>query len=160
MPHRVRQFLEAGRRPTAADRELAERWLSQALLALFLAQHPRDVVHGAECARWLLARGYDDRDLVSAALVHDVGKGWQRPGDRVVYVITAAARLAPAIASGDSRFDLRRAVARSLAHAASGAAALAAAGATPRMVQLTRNHHSKANGDVMLAALQQADAAT
>lgn len=156
---RARQFLTAGLKPAPADLELAARHLSPALLALFLRQHPRDVVHGAATARWLLDRGHDDKDLIAAALLHDVGKGDQRRIDRVAYVAAGWIGLSRRLGRPDSRLALRRAVARSLAHSETGAAALATAGAGERIVNLARHHHASAGDDAMLALLQQADAA-
>jgi hypothetical protein len=157
MRRRVRQFLEAGRRPTESDLAVARAHLDVELLALFLAQHPRDVVHAVTTARWLLARGHDDRDLVTAALVHDVGKGNQRRLDRVAYVLASGLRLHRVLAADRSRFELRRAIARSAGHPDRGATLLEAAGAPARVVELTRRHHAPAARDGMLVLLQQAD---
>lgn len=159
MRDRLRQFREATRTPAPADFELAGRYLAPPLLALFERQHPRDIVHSAETARWLLARGEDDADLIAAALLHDIGKGHQRRADRTIYVLASALRIAPAVGAARSRLEVRRAIARSLAHSESGAAILATAGASERVVNLTRLHHSVPAGDPVLALLQQADAA-
>ena len=56
--------------------------------------------------------------------------------------------------------DLGRAVGRSLAHSDTGATLLEATGASPRVVALTRLHHSEPGEDGMLAVLQEADAAS
>lgn len=159
IPHRIRQFLEAGRQPTRDDFELAARLLDEPLLRLFEAQHPRDIVHSANTARWLLDRGHEDPDLLAAALLHDVGKGPQRRIDRALYVVAAEVGQAARLAAPVSRFELRRAVARTLTHGESGADALAAAGASPRVVSLTRLHHEPPRADGVLALLQEADAA-
>ena len=157
---RIRQFRHAGGHPVEADYALARQWLSPALLELFEGQHPRDIVHSAETARWLLARGHNDPDLIAAALVHDVGKGEQRRLDRTAYVLACHARCASALGASGSRFELRRAVARTLAHSETGAFALEVAGAPGRVVELTLRHHEPAGDDPMLALLQQADAAS
>lgn len=159
IPHRVRQFLEAGRLPTRDDFELAAGLLDEPLLRLFEAQHPRDVVHSANTARWLLDRGHRDPDLLAAALLHDIGKGAQRRVDRALYVVAENVRLARVLAAPGSRFELRRAAARTLTHGEAGAAALAAAGASARVIAFTRLHHEPPRGDGVLALLQQADAA-
>lgn len=156
--HRTRQFAGAGREPSDADFALAREQLPPALFALFARQHPRDIVHAAATARWLLTRGYSQPDLVLAALLHDVGKGEQRRIDRVVYVLADAVGAAGRVASPTSRFALRRAVARTREHSRSGANQLAAAGAPVRAVELTLNHHGPSGHDTMLALLQQADA--
>lgn len=97
--HRTRQFAGAGREPSDADFALAREQLPPALFALFARQHPRDIVHAAATARWLLTRGYSQPDLVLAALLHDVGKGEQRRIDRVVYVLADAVGAAGRVAS-------------------------------------------------------------
>jgi len=158
--HRARQFFEAGARPGAGDLELASRFLEGELLALFEAQHPRDVVHAAATARWLLARGHDDPELVCAALLHDVGKGQQRRADRVAHVLVSAMGLGTVAADAGARLEIRRALARSRAHAEAGAALLAKAGAAGRTVELTRLHHAPPGGDPVLALLQEADGAS
>ncbi|MEX0784559.1 MAG: HD domain-containing protein [Dehalococcoidia bacterium] len=157
---RIRQFRHAGGHPVAADFDLARQWLAAPLMALFEAQHPRDVVHSAETARWLLERGHEDPDLIAAGLLHDIGKGEQRRLDRTVYVLASHARLAPRLAASASKFELRRAVARTLTHSETGAFALEMAGASGRVVELTLRHHQAAGDDRVLALLQQADAAS
>jgi hypothetical protein len=159
MRERLRQFHDAGQRPGAADFELAHRFLAPPLLALFEHQHPRDIVHSAGTARWLIERGHDSPDLVAAALLHDVGKGPQRRSDRTLYVLAGALHLAGVAASPASRLETRRAIARSLDHSEAGAALIAAAGGSARLVNLTRLHHSIPAGDPVLALLEQADAA-
>lgn len=160
MLQRVRQFREASSLPTDGDLALAREHLPPALAGLFEAQHRRDICHAARTARWLIERGHNDRDLVAAALLHDIGKGSQRRRDRVVYVVLVWFGTARFAASEGSRFELRRAVARSRTHSEAGAATLLAAGAPARVVALVRMHHAKTAGDAMLALLQQADAAS
>ena len=156
---RLRQFREALLPPTEADFALAREWLSAPLHGLFAAQHPRDVVHSAATARWLLDRGEREPALIQAAFLHDIGKGDQRRWDRAAFIVLQGARLAPLAASHGSHIRMRRALARSLAHAGSSAERMALAGALPRAVELTRRHHGPAGTDRVLALLQQADAA-
>jgi putative nucleotidyltransferase with HDIG domain len=157
---RVRQFLQASRRPTDADLSLGQAYLDGRLCGLFVGQEPRDIVHAVNTARWLLERGHHDRELVQAALLHDIGKGLQRTRDRVVYVLASRAGAANLLASAESRLQARGAVARSLIHSEAGAEMLEAAGASPAVVRLTRLHHSALCDDAMLALLQEADAAS
>ncbi len=156
---RIRQFRHTNVVPCEADFALAREWLAPLLFALFANQHPRDIVHSANTARWLLHRGHRGPDLVVAALLHDIGKGQQRRGDRVVYVVADQLGLTRTVANSRSRIELRRAIARTADHSASGAHTLLEAGATARAVDLTRRHHEPAGDDPMLALLQQADAA-
>ncbi len=160
MLQRVRQFREASSLPTDGDLALAREHLPPALAGLFEGQHQRDVLHAARTARWLLERGHGDSDLVAAALLHDIGKGSQRRRDRVAYVVSGWFGTARFVASAGSRFELRRAVARSRTHSEVGAEMLLSAGAPARVVELVRMHHAKAAGDAMLGLLQQADAAS
>ncbi len=160
MLERVRQFREASLEPSDADLALAREYLADGLLALFAAQEPRDQRHSAGTARWLLERGHDgNRDLLAAALLHDVGKGAQRTRDRVAHVLTGWAPDALAASAG-SRFEMRRAIARSRAHSERGADLLTDAGAPVRVIEWTRRHHRPAGRDAMLALLQRADGAT
>lgn len=160
MRQRLRQFFEAGRQPTEGDWALARSYLSPPLFELFAAQHPRDVVHGAATARWLLDRGHDDADLLTAALAHDIGKGPQRRLDRVAFVAAGALGVAGLAADTGSRFELRRALERTRTHSETGAGLLEQAGASPRAVALTRAHHAARPDDPVLALLQRADAAS
>ena len=156
---RLRQFADAGRVPGAAEHALSREYLHGPLLDLFVGQHPRDIVHAAATARWLLDRGHDDAVLVRAALLHDIGKGDQRRLDRVAHVTASRLRLGAFAGDRGSRLRLRRALARSRDHSELGAALLLAAGAEPRLVELTRLHHSTASAsDPVLALLQVADA--
>ena len=160
MLDRVRQVREASIGPDAADLALAREFLAGDLLALFGAQEPRDQRHSASTTRWLIEHGHaSDHDLLVAALLHDAGKGAQRTRDRIVHVLTEWLP-EPIVAAEASRFEMRRALARSRTHSERGAELLVAAGASPRVVELTRLHHRPAGQDAMLALLQRADAAT
>lgn len=157
---RIRQFRHAGGHPVEGDYALARAWLTEPLMELFEAQHPRDIVHSTDTARWLLARGHDDPDLIAAGLLHDIGKGEQRRFDRTLYVLAHRAGVASRLAATGSRFEARRAVARTLSHSETGAFALEMAGASGRVIELTLRHHEAAGDDRVLALLQQADAAS
>tara|TARA_Y100000588_G_C14252114_1_gene923901 strand:- start:913 stop:1395 length:483 start_codon:yes stop_codon:yes gene_type:complete len=160
MLQRVRQACEASLGPDAADLAIARNYLPDELLILFHGQEPRDQRHSARTARWLLSHGHDgDRDLLTAALLHDAGKGAQRTRDRIAHVLTSWLP-ETLVAEETSNFEIRRALARSRAHSELGAGLLAAAGAPPRVVELTRLHHRLPGQDAMLALLQRADAAT
>lgn len=155
---RLAQFAGAGAAPTPADFAVARQYLSPPLFDLFGAQHPRDIVHSVRTASWLLERGHRDPDLIAAALLHDIGKGEQRRLDRTAWVLAHATHLDEMLPEAHSRFEIRRALARSATHSEYGAGLLLAAGASERVVALTRAHHSSPAGDPVLALLQQADA--
>ncbi|MFN0094103.1 MAG: hypothetical protein ACKVVT_04915 [Dehalococcoidia bacterium] len=160
IPRRIEQFIAATKLPAPADDALAARFLDGALLDLFRNQHPRDIVHSAATARWLVDRGHQDLALIQAALLHDVGKGMQRRGDRAAWVVAKRAGLGAHLASERSRFELRRALARTASHSQTSAAAMRHAGAEPPAVQLTLLHHTRQASDPMLTLLQAADAAS
>ena len=159
MRARLRQFRQATVPPSAADFELATGFLGGELLTVFRSQHPRDIVHSAATARWLIQRGETDRDLIVAALLHDVAKGHQRRADRAAWVLAKRAGLGERFAAADSRFAVRRAMARTADHSEAGAKLLLAAGASEAVIELTRLHHTPPGTDRVLALLQQADAA-
>ena len=160
MLHRLAQFAGAGRRPAARDFAFARESLAPELYDLFAAQHPRDIVHAAECARWLMNRGVSNEELIMAALLHDIAKGRQRRWDRTAAVLAGGLNLSEAAGDAHSHFELRRAVQRTLDHSREGARRLQSAGAPARVVELTRLHHASPEREGMLSLLQQADAAT
>lgn len=159
MWQRVTQFRDAGAQPTERDLAFASARLTPGAFKLFLAQHPRDIVHSVNTARWLVSRGYDNADLLAAALLHDVGKGHQRRLDRVAYVVSEWLNLERLAGDHRSRSEIRRALARSRDHSEAGAQLVREAGVSERIIELILNHHAEADGDAMLALLQQADAA-
>lgn len=157
---RLRQFRNAGVRPTRDDYAFAREWLvDDRLFELFAQQEPRDIVHAVRTAQWLQSRGHTERDLMLAALLHDIGKGEQRTRDRVAWVVAQALRLEDVAAADRSKVAMRRALARSADHAAVGAVLLREAGAPAAVVEYTLLHHDPVVEDGMLALLQAADAA-
>jgi len=82
-----------------AAREYGEvsQWLPAAALALFKTMSPADQRHSLRVCRGLQAHGCRDRDMLAAALLHDVGKAggrvpfWTRP------VIVLGKKLAPGL---------------------------------------------------------------
>ncbi|HXG42688.1 MAG TPA: HD domain-containing protein [Dehalococcoidia bacterium] len=150
--YRVRQFLSS-LRPRLGREEVAEAGavLGPSLFPLFMAMSPRDRRHCLDVYRRLRQAGCQDRELLMAALLHDVGKGQRvRLWHRVAYVLLSAT--APGLLS---RAGGGLAVLRD--HGQLGAAMLARAGAPPAVVDLVRRHEEAAEGEERLALLQQAD---
>jgi putative nucleotidyltransferase with HDIG domain len=59
---------------TASEQAAVRDWLSRDAAALFFAQKNADQRHGHHAALTLVADGIHDRDVVMAALLHDIGK--------------------------------------------------------------------------------------
>ncbi len=159
--HRVEQFwhtLTASLHPV--DEAYAARYLTPSELALFRQMPRAEQLHGIALAQALAAQGWADADLLTAALLHDVGKARVRPHlwERVAVVLVEW--LFPALAArwaqGEARGWRRGFVIRAR-HADWGADLLAAAGSAERVVALVRAHHAPAGADTALAALQALD---
>jgi putative nucleotidyltransferase with HDIG domain len=139
--------------------------LSPQELQLFLAQRPRDRRHAVLTMRHLeriatAGASTPSEELLTAALLHDIGKGPLHVGDRVLYVLLEA--LSPTLVdrfADEHASRLRSALWRLRHHASLGAAQLIAAGSAPRVVELIVAHHLPATleGDHELAWLLAAD---
>ena len=136
----------------APDDALLARWLNPAERRLFRVMTRHDQRHSAHLARRLLDGGATDRDLIAAALLHDVGKagsatapGRVRLTDRVARVLLR--RWAPDTLARFNRSPRSRPL-RGLYlaehHAAVGAEVAGAAGASPRTVWLIAHHDDRA----------------
>jgi len=142
---RVGRFIRSARPDlTDLDRALAEEWLSDGLLALFASQSEADQRHAVTVSRLLLRAGCASRDLLAAALLHDVGK---RGATFTPWHRTAIALLeswAPGLLGWLARWEtvgLLAPFAVHRRHADLGAELAGQAGASPRTVALIRQHH-------------------
>jgi hypothetical protein len=158
---RARRFFASFRpRLDVGDRSLAEEWLTPRQLALFGSQSAADQRHGIAVARLLLRSGYSCRDLVVAALLHDVGKReatftpWHRTA--IVMLETGAPWLLRFLARHRQVKWLAPFWAHSV-HAAAGSEFAARAGASDRAVYLIRWHHTRRPNDEELCMLEWAD---
>ncbi len=161
--HRVAQFFRTLSAPLLRlDETYAEAHLSPKLMALFRQMPRAEQQHGIAVCRALEAQGYHDPALMTAALLHDVGKSQVPPWifERVLVVLGEhylpqhAARWAKGEPHGWRRgFVIRR------MHPQWGADLVKQAGASPRTVALIRHHHNPAGEDTLLAALQAIDEA-
>jgi hypothetical protein len=94
--HRVEQFLWHVRaRVTPDEEELARHRLPDAAWPLFAAMPVADRRHGLDVVRLLTGAGYDDADLLAAALLHDAAKGhrirlWHRVGGVLLEAVAPA----------------------------------------------------------------------
>lgn len=164
--YRAGQFFAALRpRVDAAARAEAAAALDEKLFALFDSMSPRDQRHCLDVYLALREDGCRDRDVLTAALLHDAGKGRLagariRLWHRVAYVVLATAlpRRLETLATGDGAFDRVRAGLAVLHHHSERGAELAAAmGAPTAAVDLIRRHESRETGDDRLRLLQAAD---
>jgi len=143
------------------DRALAEEWLPDELLVLFMSQSEADQRHAVSVARLLLRSGYASRDLVAAALLHDVGKRGANftPWHRTAIVLLEAA--APTLLRRLARWERNRLLAPFAVHrkhAAEGAVLALRAGSSERTAALIREHHqSDGEPDEELQMLRWAD---
>lgn len=156
----LRTILIAGPLPDEARREIAAT-LSGPERALFDHYTPGDQWHAYRVLRMLRDAGYNDPDLLVAALLHDVGKtrcplsAW----DRTLIVVAQALVPQRMAAWGEGAPEgWRRPFVVRAQHAAWGAAMAEAAGSRPAVVDLIRRHQDKpGEGDAWLTRLQWAD---
>ena len=132
--HLVRRFF--GFLGAAPLRPAEQAWVASLLRpaewALFWGQAAADQRHAFACARAARDVLPERDDLARAALLHDVGKRHAGLG---------ALRRSLATTLSFLRLPARGRLAAYLAHAAAGAADLAAAGAEPVVVDFARHHH-------------------
>lgn len=162
LSYRLRQFWEALRaRPDPQGLEAAQRLLSPPLWALFQRMPPNEQAHALRVFQRLRQSGHTDRDLLTAALLHDVGKALQRPRlwERVAVVISYACCPTRAFRLGEGQpRGWRRPFVLARQHPEWGARLVAEAGASPEAVALIRYHQTVPPPDIPhLAALQAAD---
>jgi len=124
-----------------AERTELAAWISPRQLALFESMHPADRRHGLDVVASLRAAGVVSDEALVAGLLHDAGKGrtgvWPRVaytlGDRYGRWIWRVAGVVPGF--GPALERLRT-------HAESSADLAAAAGCSPRTVELIRNQEA------------------
>ncbi|HNS50499.1 MAG TPA: HDIG domain-containing protein [Anaerolineae bacterium] len=168
--YRVRQFMHAVAAELSGARVTAPE-ISQVLdpggVALFGAMPRYDRRHGACVMRTLLQQGYHDRDLLSAALLHDVGKTASQEGrlglrHRVLMVLVRA--VAPGMVErlGTEGGGAWRRVFFVQRHHADLGAELALASGCSQVTAALIGRHEQApapGDDPRLTALRAADAA-
>lgn len=159
--HRVAQFFgHLTARVSRDDEQLARALLPGGAWPLFAAMPVADRRHGLDVAARLLAAGWDDRELLAAALLHDAAKGrrmrlWHRVGG--VLLEAAAPGLLERLASPDPGSP-RHAWHLYLHHAELSASAALSAGCTERTAAFIRGTASEADASAA-QALHAADEA-
>jgi hypothetical protein len=139
---------------TQQDYQEVEHWLPSQAVELFRTMSQADQQHSLRVLRGLWARGCREKDMLSAALLHDVGKAqgrvpfWTRP------VLVLSKRLAPRwlqrvvvdpeLTSFVHMTSWRRALSYAWYHAEVGARLAAQAGLSERSVLYIRTHHEPA----------------
>ncbi|MEX2159607.1 MAG: HD domain-containing protein [Dehalococcoidia bacterium] len=152
--YRARQFFGALRPridPSLQDEALAP--LSDGERALFTSMTPRDQQHCLDVYERLRNDGQDDRDLLTAALLHDAGKGRIVLWHRVAYVVTPHRVLDRIARPGDGP-GWRQTFYRCLHHEALGAELARRAGSNEQVISLIRGDGAH---DPRVVALHAAD---
>ena len=159
--YRMRQFLGSLRpRVSAEERVEFASLLTAAEQRLFDSMTLRDQRHGLDVYCTLRRQGHQDRSLLTAALLHDVGKGRISLWQRVAYVLlTAVAPVLLRRLAAEEGAGWRQALWRCVHHAERGAEMAAAAGSSPEVVRLIRLQESDDSGDSRLRLLRAADEA-
>jgi putative nucleotidyltransferase with HDIG domain len=142
--YRSRQFwLALTARPTPEELSLAEGLLGESLMMLFTRMQPGEQSHSITICQKLIAQGVTQTDLLTAALLHDVGKS-RHPlttWERVVVVLGKAffPGRVHAWGKGQPR-GWKKAFVVAEQHPAWGAQMAAQAGASSRTVAVIRYH--------------------
>jgi hypothetical protein len=145
----VRQQLGFVAPLVAEERLQVAQWLSATALPLFQTMSAADQRHSLRVCQALLVRGCVDKDMLAAALLHDVGKAqgrvpfWTRPA--IVLGKLFAPRLLKRLTvypyEGRTIVGWRSALSNAWWHAEIGAELAAAAGLSEKSVLYIRTHH-------------------
>ncbi|MCS7010389.1 MAG: HD domain-containing protein [Anaerolineales bacterium] len=154
-----RALLPQSRLPTE---EQLRAYLLPEQVALFRRMQPSEQAHAFAVFERLRRSGQRDADLLTAALLHDVGKSLVplTPWEKAIVVL--AKRFFPNRWINWARSEAkgwRRAFVVALRHPSWGADLAEAAGVSPRACDLIRRHQESSSTDDLLRLLQQADEA-
>ena len=148
----VRQQLGFVAPLSTEERAEVVRWLPGSAIPLFETMSAADQQHALRVCRGLLARGCTEKDLLAAALLHDVGKAggrvpfWTRPaiviGKACFPQLLTRLAVYPHEGTRLSRLQVWRcSLGYAWWHADIGANLAAAAGLSERAVLYIRTHH-------------------
>ena len=145
--NKVRQFRAHLRASVApSERSGLDAWLTAPQRSLFDGMHVADRRHGLDVVATLRAEGVTDTEVLLAGLLHDAGKGHTGVWPRVAYSLGQAfGAWVPRVAGTVPGF--RVALGRLRDHAESSAALAAAAGCSPRTVELIRHQDAPIDPD-------------
>lgn len=136
------------------ERRAVAAWTTPAELALFDAMHVADRRHGLDVVAALRGAGVTERDVLVAGLLHDCAKGDTGVWPRVAWSLGEV--LGPWVWSLAAHLPgWRLALERLRTHAEASAELVAAAGASPRTVDLIRHQSAPRDeryGHLLLAA--------
>ncbi len=132
--HLVRRFFDvAVSRPLSwSERAAVQGWLSPETNTVFLAQGDQDQRHGYGAALTVVAAGVDDREVIAAALLHDIGKRHARLG--ILGRTLASIMILLHMSLGERMTAYRD-------HGLLGARELARLGAPPLAIDFAMHHH-------------------
>ena len=145
MIYRFRQFRQAHSDvPDSQSLARAERFLTPDLFALFSQMLPFEQAHSLRVYEGIQGEGFTQTDLLTAALLHDVGKVRVplRPWQRAVAVLLKKFAPSDYQRIGDAAIPNRwnAGVVVAVQHARWGAEMAAQAGASPLAVDLILHH--------------------
>ncbi len=176
IPYRVGQFIQAlTARVPEDEMEQVIQMLTPEARAFFRCQAAQDQHHALAVCDTLRQTGYTDPSLLTAALLHDVGKTVARLPTWMRSIIVLLEWFAPRLLARLGREDLPERIQRlpgrwrhafivHIHHPEIGACCAQEAGCSPLTVALIRRHQEKLPQDAprskenqLLAALQAAD---
>ena len=150
--YRIWQFFQSLKKPPGDDDwKVVESILSPAELALFRDLSIQDQNHSIRVLEGIQKRGEEDRDLLKAALLHDLGKmkyplrRWERV---MVVLMTGLFPRKVKYWGKGTPVGLKRSLVVTYKHPEWGADLATQAGSSPRTVWLIKNHE---DGDLMNA---------
>jgi hypothetical protein len=139
--HLAHRFLDVllSRPLTPDERSRVESWLSPMTALVFFSQAPSDQRHGYHAATVVIGAGVEDRTVIRAALLHDVGKRHAGLGVLGRTIVSLLILL---------RLPLPRRARYYRDHGELGSAELATLGCEPLVVLFARHHHQSRPPDV------------